>query len=220
MTAGPAFPSGPGAPTGETTPPSLRAVAEMLSRVRRVLADGIVTEEEARSLAAFVRARPSVAAAWPGDVLFRRLQQIFDDGRVDEDEREQLERLLARILEAAGDEGPGSGPAVPYDDPLPMVRFRDRTFVFVGPLASGSLGRIHRQVVLLGGRYATTVSPETDYVVVGGVPEVAREGSQAAAELSRAVELRDGGLPLAILPEEEFSRALPQDPERGPRQRA
>lgn len=199
----------------------------MLERVRRVLADGIVTDAEARSLTAFVRANPEVSQGWPGDVLLRRLQAIFEDGRVDEDEREELSLLLNRILEEARGQEPGSPassrPAretLPLDDPPPILRFKDRTFVFAGLMASGSLGRCHRQVVRLGGRYATAVGPGTDVLVVGGFPDRGWEGTALGDEIRTALGLREAGGEIAIVSEEDFTRALPQDPERGPRQRS
>jgi len=198
----------------------LKDVAEMLSRVRGVLADGVVTDEEARALTAFVRARPEVGLSWPGDVLLRRLEAIFDDGRVDEVEREELAFLLNRIMEAEAEAHPGGeGSPLPLDDPPPIVRFAGQTFVFAGTLASGSLGRCHRQVVRLGGTYATTVTPETDYLVLGGFPGPRWEETGLGEEVLRALAVRAAGSPIAIVSEREFSRGLPQDPGRGPRHR-
>jgi len=205
-------------------------VVRMLSRVRGVLADGVVTDAEARSLTAFVRANPDVTQGWPGDVLLRRLQAIFEDGRVDEEEREELSLLLNRILEEAGEQGTAAGgsaaagaptgPPLPLDDPPPILRFSDRTFVFAGPMASGSLGRCHLQVVRLGGRYATTVGPDTDALVVGSFPDRGWEATSMGEEVRQALALREEGRQIAIVSEEEFIRALPQDAERGPRQRS
>ena len=199
----------------------------MLSRVKGVLADGVVTDAEARSLTAFVRANPEVARGWPGDVLLRRLQAIFEDGRVDEEEREELSRLLNRILEEAGGQVPASGgaeaptgPPLPLDDPPPILRFSDRTFVFAGPMASGSLGSCHLQVVRLGGRYATTVGPDTDVLVVGSFPDRGWEETSVGEDVRQALALREEGRQIAIVSEEEFIRALPRDAERGPRRRS
>lgn len=211
-------PPGPRGDAGATT--SMKDVAEMLFRVRGVLADGVVTDQEARALAAFVRARPEVGQSWPGDVLLRRLESIFDDGRVDEGERKDLEFLLSRILEADGGSGTAVGTSpLPLDDPPPIVRFRDRTFVFAGTLASGSLGRCHRQVVRLGGSCVTTVTPETDYLVLGGFPGPRWEETALGEEIFRALAFRATGAPIAIVSEEEFSRGLPHDAEQGPRRR-
>lgn len=191
----------------------------MLGLVRRVLDDGVVTEEEARALSAFVRARPAMATRWPGDVLALRLGRIFEDRRVDPEEREELAQLLRRILEGEAGMAPPEVP-LPLDDPPPVVSFRDRTFVFVGPLAAGSRGDAHRTVVKLGGRYATEVTGATDYVVVGGFTGGDWTRSAAAGEIRRAAELREAGAGVAIVAEEEFTRALPRDLSQGPNRRA
>jgi hypothetical protein len=220
MSKGPAHPS-PAGPSGRESGghPSPREVGEMLGLVRQVLADGVVTEEEARALSAFVRARPDVASRWPGDVLTLRLERIFEDRRVDPEEREELARMLAQIVEAEGEQDAAEGPPLPLDDPPPVVRFLDRTFVFAGPLALGSLGSCHRILVKMGGTYATTVGEDTDYLVVGAFQGADWRRSAAAAEIRRALELKAEGVPLAIVSEEEFTRALPGGPREGPRRR-
>lgn len=221
MVQGPAHPSPSGPVRRESPAPAdPRELREMLERVRGVLADGMVTEEEARELAAFVGAHPHVAARWPGDVLARRLERIFEDRRVDPDEREELARLLEQIVEAEGEQDAAEGPPLPLDDPPPIIRFLDRTFVFAGPLATASRAACYRTVVKLGGRYATEVDGDTDYLVVGSLPGVDWRRSSAADDLARALRLREEeGAGPAIVAEEEFSRALPRDPGEGPRRR-
>lgn len=191
----------------------------MLGLVHQVLADGVVTEEEARALSAFVRARPEVASRWPGDVLALRLERIFEDRRVDEEEQEALARLLEQIVEAEGEQGAAGGPPLPLDDPPPVIRFLERSFVFAGPLALGSRGSCHRMVVKLGGSYATAVSSATDYLVVGAFPGSDWRTSSAADDILRAVELKEQGGAVAIVSEEEFTRSLPREPAQGPRRR-
>lgn len=220
MSRGPVHPSPTGSSRRESDPhPSPREVAEMLGLVRQVLADGVVTEEEARALSAFVRARPEIASRWPGDVLALRLERIFEDRKVDPEEQEELARLLSQILEAEGEQDAAEGPPLPLDDPPPVVRFAGRTFVFAGPLALGSRGSCNRILVKLGATYATAVTERTDYLVVGAFPGADWRRSSAADEIERALELKARGAPLAIVSEEEFTRALPREPAEGPRRR-
>ena len=57
-----------------------RDMAEMLGLCKGVLVDGEVSEEEAFALMTWAEEHPDLALAWPGNVLYRRLRKIFDDG--------------------------------------------------------------------------------------------------------------------------------------------
>jgi hypothetical protein len=75
-----------------------QTIAEMLGLIPRVLADGVVSkEEEAEALSEWTAAHSEVVEAWPGKVLAHRLDKIFQDGRVDVGEREDLQRLLRAL---------------------------------------------------------------------------------------------------------------------------
>jgi len=201
----------------ETSPPGVpdQGIAEMLGLVRGVLADGVVNDAEAEALAAWVREHPTVTRHWPGDVLHRRLERIFADGRVDDAERADLADLLTRILEGApapegnrGGEG-GGGSVDPFDDPPPFLRFQGRTFVFSGRFAYGSRAACHRAVVRLGGRYAAEVDGGTDYLVVGTFHGRDWAESHAGPEIQRALRARREGGKVAVVSEAHWVASLP-----------
>ena len=93
---------------------------------------------------------------------------------------EILDRLLARGLRI-------NQPATVTED-----RLSGKTFVFTGSMHELSRAEAERLVADLGGRTASSVSRNTDFVVVGGNP-----GSKAA-------KARDLGIP--ILSEAEFKK--------------
>lgn len=185
-----------------------QGLAEMVGIVRGVIADGRISPEEATHLAQWTRDNPDVAAQWPANVLARRLEQIFRDGRVDGRERRHLAAILGQLAENPV----GSATLatdLPIDRPPPDVVFEGRTFVFAGEMVFGPHRACEREVVDLGGTCERTVTRRTDYLVIGGI--AAGEWSQQGfgASVNEVVQHRARGVPIAIISEEHWAAALP-----------
>lgn len=193
------------------TVPVARRLSEMLGLVRGVLADGVVNDAEARALAAWVEAHPEVVGRWPFDVLARRLAQIFEDGRVDDEERADLADLLGHIVGQAEDEAASeSVPSrLPFTDPPPVLTFEGKTYVFTGRFVSGSLAARQRIVVRLGGRCEADVTEDTDFVVVGAFGGRDWDTSPSGAKVLKALELQRRGIPVAVVSEDHWISTLP-----------
>ncbi len=83
-----------------------RALTELLELARAVVADGVVTEQEAEALRYWVEANPDMAGVWPVGIVVNALTRGFASGRMDEHDRDEL---LSLIRDVAG-EGTGSNP--------------------------------------------------------------------------------------------------------------
>jgi hypothetical protein len=70
----------------------------MLGLVKGVIVDGEVTVGEAQYLAHWINANPEAVLCWPGSALAQRLQRIFADGYVSDDEREDLRHFLEKMV--------------------------------------------------------------------------------------------------------------------------
>jgi hypothetical protein len=186
-------------------------LAEMMGLVRGVVADGVVSSDEASRLSEWARANPETAAQWPANILARRLGRIFADGRLDGGERERLSALLAQL--ASNPEAIGRGfplaTDLPVTHPAPEVVFERQTFVFAGELAYGPMRACEREVIELGGTCERTINRRTDYVVIGAL--AASDWSQSAFGplVDEVVQYRSRGVPIAVITEEHWAAALP-----------
>ncbi len=187
-------------------------IAEMLTVIRKVLADGVVTEKEAQALSEWTERRPEVVEAWPGKVLAHRFERIFADGRVDERERKDLQRLLRAL--AAGDWGVRMGESgaegIPLTEPPPVLVFPEQEFVFTGEFAFGSREACEEAVTRVGGTTAREVTSDTDVLVIGTFGARQWGGSPEARMIEEALELRREGHRVSVISEDYWVSSLPE----------
>lgn len=183
----------------------------MVGLVRGVIADGKVTEDEAQRLSEWAKNNPDIAARYPANLLARRLERIFMDGRVDGGERKRLGAMLTQLAEnpqGVGGEYP-LATDLPLTDPPPDIDFKGQTFVFGGEMAYGPTHACEREVIELGGMCERAVSRRTDYLVIGAIAAVDWNQSSFGALIDEVVQYRSRGVPIAIVTEEQWSDALP-----------
>ena len=187
-----------------------QGLAEMVGLVRGVIADGKVTEDEAHRLSEWTRANPEVATRYPANLLSRRLERIFLDGKVDGRERDRLSAMLAQLAENPSGLGGGAPLAtdLPLTVPPPDVVFGGQTFVFGGEMAYGPLHACEREVVERGGVCEHAVNRRTDYVVIGAL--AATDWAQGAfgGLIDEVVSYRSRGVPIAVITEEHWTTGL------------
>lgn len=183
----------------------------MVGLVRGVIADGKVTEDEAARLSEWAKSNPDIAARYPANLLARRLERIFMDGRVDGAERRRLGAMLTQLAEnphGVGGEYP-LATDLPLTHPPPDIVFKGQTFVFGGEMAYGPVHACEREVIELGGVCERAVSRRTDYLVIGAIAAADWYQGSFGGLIDEVVQYRSRGVPIAIVTEEQWSDALP-----------
>lgn len=186
-----------------------QGLAEMVGVVRGVVADGVVSVDEANRLARWTRDNPDVAQRWPANILAKRLDRILRDGRVNARERRHLLAILAQFAENQVGMNFPLATDLPVDHPEPAVVFEGSTFVFAGDMAYGPHRACEREVVELGGACERSVTRRTDYLVIGTLAATDWSQDGFGAQVSEAVQLRSRGASIAIVSEEHWVAALP-----------
>ena len=133
--------------------------------------------------------------------------KIFSDGVVDEQEQEELTRLLARFTGGT----PGVSDAeplatrLPLDDPEPKVDFKGKSFCFTGILVMGSKERCREIIEERGGIFHKQPKPKTDYLVIGALGSPFWTHSTHGEKVDRALENLASGGRTAIVSEEHWT---------------
>jgi NAD-dependent DNA ligase len=188
-----------------------QGLAEMFGLVRGIAADGSVSAEEATRLSEWTRANPEVASRWPANVLARRLERIFADGRLESRERVRLTAMLAQLAENSSGLAQGFPLAtdVPITRPEPEVTFEGQTFVFAGEMAYGPTHQCEREVTELGGTAERGVNRRTDFLVIGSLAAADWMQQDFGSLVDEVVQYRSRGVPIAVITEEHWASALP-----------
>jgi hypothetical protein len=187
-----------------------RAVHEMLGIAKGMIIDGVVSPDEAAFLTHWVRANPDCVSCWPGDALATRLQRIYADGEVGDDEREDLLHFLQSMAgEDHGVQGPyNAATRLPLDDPAPPVLFAGFEFVFTGRFIWGTREACETAVTARGGIAASGITRRTGFLVLGDLGS--RDWVQTAfgRKIEKAVAYKREGIPIAIVDEQHWASQL------------
>ena len=70
------------------------ALREMMEFARAIIADGTVSESEAKGFQAWIESNPDVLGLAAVDEIVGILTNFFSDGRLSEEEKEQLVEVL------------------------------------------------------------------------------------------------------------------------------
>lgn len=182
-----------------------RGIDELLGLVRGLIADGTVNDAEAELLRKWAYKNPDLHVRYPGNALFDRLLRIFADGRLDEDEREDLlwflRELVGREPEALEKEGVGGSAVLPLTAPPPTIVHEGSQFVLTGRFYSGCRRVVVERLERHGAVVQKGVTMQTDYLLVG--PGMSRDWKHTShgRKIEKAVDYRDRGVPIAIVAE-------------------
>ena len=184
-----------------------RDLSELLGLTKGLLADSVVTEDEAIHLGEWVLGHPDAVEQWPVGRLAERLTRIFQDGRIDDDERLELKEILESVVggKAGMILGEDSATELPFDRPPPVIVWSGSIFVFTGKFAFGTRAECQRQTVRLGGVCEQDIATRTNYLVIGTFGSRDWVHTPFGRKIEKAVGLRTSGIPIAIVAEDHWA---------------
>jgi hypothetical protein len=190
-----------------------RLMAEMLGIAKGMICDGLLTDGEAVAFAQWLGSHPDATESYPGLLLAERVQAMFRDGIVDEEERADLAELLRSFTGETEDQRGEMHRAtrLPVDEPAPTVFFDGRTFCFTGVFAWGGRQKCEAEVSARGGRCVQAPTEKTDYVVIGINASPAWVQGDHGTKIEHALALKGQGKPVRIVTEEHWVAALQAD---------
>jgi len=99
-----------------------------LTLIGRITEDGVLSTEEVYELAEFLNENEDACQVWPGDILHKLLLQVFEDGKLSDDEMEELGTVIRGIEKEASEaeeqttwEPASSDGSTPTYDIIPMI---------------------------------------------------------------------------------------------------
>jgi NAD-dependent DNA ligase len=187
-----------------------RDISEFLGLAKGLLADGEVTEAEAKLVAEWVATHQTAAEQWPMPQLIARLERIFRDQKVDESERRELAEILSSIVGGTAGVvlGEDAATQLPLDTPPPHFSWIDAVFVFTGKFAFGTRGDCQYQVTKLGALCEKDVTMRTRYLVIGTFGSRDWVHTAFGRKIQKAVKYREAGARIAIVAEDHWVKSI------------
>lgn len=182
-----------------------RSLDELIGVCKGVVADDLVCQPEAEFILHWLDANKSVADTFPANVLYPRLMEMLADGHLDDAESKELLGLLKQMTGETGQQAcVNQATCIAFNAPLPRITFVEQTFCFTGEFGFGRRADVQARTEFLGGRVASSVTKRGCIVVVGCIGSEAWLHSTHGRKIEAAVQAREEGRPVAVVPEEHW----------------
>lgn len=162
------------------------------SILENIIEDNVVTEDEVNALVDWMELNISLKGNYPFDRVFDLLEKVLEDGVVDD---EELKMLLDKFTD--------------YTSPTKSTcssvgELTNKHFVLTGEFSYGPKSDVSEYIVSNGGVVDDTVKKCTQYVVIGSLGSQAWKNGVYGSKIKKAMELKDKGLDIELISEDDF----------------
>ena len=185
-----------------------RQIDELIGIARGVTADGTLNQGEAEFLQKWLAANVGISDQPVVRTLYERVAEVLKDGVLDADEAADLLDTLNRFSSRDFELGEVlKATTLPLCDPAPHLTFDGRQYCFTGTFNFGQRKHCEKVVTALGATCGR-LTRKTDVLVIGVYATESWKHSTFGNKILKAVELRDGGVPIAIVSEQHWANYI------------
>ncbi len=190
-----------------------KAIDQLSGICEGMLADGVVSEQEAKYFAEWVRKHAVLHPVWPFTEVLSRVERIFADGICTEEERQELREIMEALCgrQPAKNAGETYSSALPFNVPPPNpIEFTNRIFNITGKFAFGSRRKVMDAISGKGGiAIDSTPTHDSNYLIVGVFASRDWIHTNYGRKIERAIELRNVASGIVIVSEEHWKQFIP-----------
>jgi NAD-dependent DNA ligase len=176
-----------------------------------ILADGIISEDEAKSLSEWVGENEHLKGTYPFDELDSLLTSSLADGKLDEQEQATLRDFFEDFIQysveksVTGVSERAKGFTLPGVCAVcPEITFKGKTFTLTGSSYKGSRKEIVEKLEAFEATFNPNVTGATDYLVIGAAGNPCWAFSCYGRKVEKAVSMRKEGHSIKIVHESDF----------------
>lgn len=188
-----------------------KALNTLMGIVSGAICDDRLHDNEIIYLSTWINENEHVAYSYPGNIIFKKVREVLNDGVITQEERDHLLNEL-KIL--SGNDFSNTGSALPeyistLFDKDPNIIIPGKYFVFTGDFLYGTRESCHRAIESRGGIFRTSVSKKTNYLVVGSrtSPDWITENFGRKIQKA-AMMIESGDLQISIVSEADWVKAI------------
>ena len=185
-----------------------RQVDELIGLARGLCADGVLNQAEVEFLYAWLAANEGITGHPLIADLYSRVAEVLSDGIADDAERLELLDTLRGFSGNDMELGEAlKATSLPFCDPAPTLTFPGVTYCFTGTFSFGRRPKCEQAVADRGG-YHGGLTRKTDVLVIGVYATESSKHSAFGHKILKASEMRDAGVPIALVSEDHWVRYL------------
>lgn len=181
--------------------------------IHGIMADGELSDQEILSLKKWIDANEFLNGTYPFDEICSMLYAILEDGKITQDEREELTAFFSNVIDFTSsynlsekdfsklrEKYSVTGICAAY----PEVTFQGKLFCFTGESRRAKRAEIAQVIEKLGGTIRASVSSKTDYLIVGNGGNPCWAYACYGRKIEDAVAIRKEGGHVVIVNEIDF----------------
>ncbi|HWT42570.1 MAG TPA: BRCT domain-containing protein [Sphingopyxis sp.] len=185
-----------------------RQIDELIGLCRGMAADGSINQLEAEFLQKWLAANIAISRQPVIQTLYHRVSEVLADGRLEDDEAKDLLSTLDQLSSRDFEHGEVlKSSDLPLCNPAPHLVFEDRLYCFTGTFNFGRRAACEK-AVLEKGAQSGSLTKKTDVLVVGVYATESWKHSSFGNKIIKACEMRDEGVPIAIVSEAHWQQYL------------
>lgn len=188
-----------------------RSCESLIGLCTGMLVDGHLSDDEIIYLKNWLDENDEIAYTWPGEVLYKRINQVLADNVIDENERKYLTKTLEDLIGGSFQEtGATSGVSTSLPvQTVESIEIDGKTFCFTGTFLFGTRSACHRATEKAGGEPAPRITKKLDYLVIGTMSTHSWANTSFGRKIEKAMDMQKDGVPLTIIDEQCWVRHLP-----------
>ena len=180
-------------------------------------ADGVITDEEIRTLNTWISSNDYLTGCYPFDEIESLLLSILNDGIVTEDERNMLKAFLSNFIDLKSSYNLNSKEIETLRKHYSIsgicaicqeIEFDGNQFCFTGQSLRAKRKEIADLITSLGGKFNNSITNKTRYLIVGNDGNPCWAFSCYGRKIEDAVNRRKAGQTLTIVNEVDFWDAV------------
>lgn len=185
-----------------------RQIDELVGLARGLMADGNLNSKEVEFLEKWLAANIGITGNPVITTLYRRVREILADSLVDAEEYRDLMDTLESLSSVNFELGEVlKSTTLPLCNPAPDLQFEGWRYCFTGTFDYGGRGQCEAEVTNRGG-VAGSLTKQTNVLVIGNYATESWKHSSFGNKIIKATEMRDIGVPIAIVSEAHWVRHL------------
>jgi NAD-dependent DNA ligase len=187
---------------------SHRQIDELTGLARGLCADGVLNQSEVEYLHKWLVANVDITGSPLLADLYSRVAEVLADGLAEAGECQELLHVLQNFSGNDFEVGESmKSCTLPLCDPAPTLTFAGTSYCFTGTFSFGRRPKCEQAVVERGG-VCGSLTKRTDVLVVGVYATESWKHSAFGHKIIKATEMRDSGVPIAIVSEGHWSKHL------------